>query len=158
MATEVRLPDLGEGIDDAIVSRWMIQEGDSVKEGDPLVEIATDKVDTEMPSPASGVLLKTLVGEGELVPAGSLLGYVGEAGEAVPADSGSEGAKTSEAPPESEEELADRYMEKLDKGAVYDFCIIPLLLAKATLEAIANGQEKLSRGEVKALMASLSSP
>ncbi len=103
MATDVRLPDLGEGIEDATVSRWLIQEGDSIEEGDPLVEIATDKVDTEMPAPASGVLLKTTVSEGELVPSGALLGYIGEAGEEVPAESDQGGAPAEESEAESAE-------------------------------------------------------
>ena len=48
MATEVRLPDLGEGIEDATISRWLHQEGDDIKEGEVLLEVATDKVDTEV--------------------------------------------------------------------------------------------------------------
>ena len=53
MATEVKLPDLGEGIEDATINRWLIQEGNEVQEGAPLLEVATDKVDTELPSPSA---------------------------------------------------------------------------------------------------------
>ena len=53
MATDVKLPDLGEGVEDATISRWLVKEGDEVKQGDILLEVATDKVDTEVPSPAA---------------------------------------------------------------------------------------------------------
>ena len=102
MATDVRLPDLGEGIDDAIISRWLVQEGEPIKEGDPLVEIATDKVDTEMPAPASGVLLKIVADEGGLIPSGALLGYIGEAGEEIPTVSDVDSAPASTPETESE--------------------------------------------------------
>ena len=54
MATEVKLPDLGEGVADATISRWLVQVGDTVKAGDVILEVATDKVDTEVNAPADG--------------------------------------------------------------------------------------------------------
>ncbi len=81
MATEVKLPDLGEGIEDATISRWLHQEGDDVEAGEVLLEVATDKVDTEVPAPAGGKLLKINHKEGELVQTGAVLGLIGAAGE-----------------------------------------------------------------------------
>ncbi|MFZ4847672.1 MAG: dihydrolipoamide acetyltransferase family protein [Caldilinea sp.] len=83
MATEIRLPDAGEGVEDVTVSRWRMAVGDMVKAGDILLEVATDKVDTEIPAPASGVLLKINYRAGELAPISAVIGYIGEAGEAA---------------------------------------------------------------------------
>lgn len=85
MATEVKLPDMGEGIDDVTVSRWRVKEGDAVNAGDVIVEIATDKVDTEVAAPAAGTLIKILAHEGELVSVSAALGLIGEAGESASA-------------------------------------------------------------------------
>ncbi len=84
MAIEVRVPDLGEGVEDATISRWLVAEGDTVKSGDVLLELATDKVDTEIPAPADGTVLKILRAEGELVAPGDVLAVLGEPGEEVP--------------------------------------------------------------------------
>ena len=85
MSTQVIMPQLGESVVEGTVSKWLKAEGQTVAEFEPLLEINTDKVDTEIPSPASGVLLKVLVAEGQTVQAGTLLGMIGAAGEAVPA-------------------------------------------------------------------------
>ncbi len=84
MATKVIMPQLGESVVEGTVTRWLKQPGDDVQEFEPLVEINTDKVDTEVPSPASGVVLKVYVEEGETVEAGRLLAVIGKAGEAAP--------------------------------------------------------------------------
>ncbi|MEM7128509.1 MAG: dihydrolipoamide acetyltransferase family protein [Chloroflexota bacterium] len=89
MATELKLPDLGEGIEDVTINRWVVSEGASVNEGDIIVEVATDKVDTEVAAPVSGTLLKTNFGEGELVDIDAVLAFIGEAGEEVDASSSS---------------------------------------------------------------------
>ncbi|MBX3003222.1 MAG: 2-oxo acid dehydrogenase subunit E2, partial [Anaerolineales bacterium] len=68
MAVKVTLPQMGEGVTDATVTKWLKQEGEQVKEYDPLVEVNTDKVDTEIPSPASGTILRILQAEGAVVP------------------------------------------------------------------------------------------
>lgn len=83
MATAVMLPDVGEGIDDVTIVRWLVNEGAAVSEGDVLLEVATDKVDTEVTAPVSGVLLKQNFGEGALVGVDQALAYIGAAGEAV---------------------------------------------------------------------------
>ena len=58
MATKVLVPLLGEGVEEVTVTKWLKQVGDSIKEFEPLLEVNTDKVDTEIPAPASGVILK----------------------------------------------------------------------------------------------------
>lgn len=83
------MPELGESVHEGTVSKWLKQVGDSVKEDEPVVEIMTDKVNTELQAPASGVLLKILIPEGENVKVFQPLGLIGapdEAGASVPAE------------------------------------------------------------------------
>jgi 2-oxoglutarate dehydrogenase E2 component (dihydrolipoamide succinyltransferase) len=84
MSTEVIMPQLGESVVEGTVSKWLIEEGETIEEFEPLLEINTDKVDTEIPSPGSGTLLRVYVGEGETVAAGTVLAMLGEPGESVP--------------------------------------------------------------------------
>jgi len=86
MAYEFRLPDLGEGLTEGEIARWLVAEGDEIAEDQPLVEIATDKTTVEIPSPAAGKVVQILVGEGEVVPVGTLLVVIGgdEAPRAAP--------------------------------------------------------------------------
>ncbi len=83
MATKVFVPRLGEGVDEVTVTKWLKQEGDSIKELEPLLEVNTDKVDTEIPAPASGVVLKIIAQEGQVGKVGELLAIIGVAGETV---------------------------------------------------------------------------
>jgi pyruvate/2-oxoglutarate dehydrogenase complex dihydrolipoamide acyltransferase (E2) component len=84
MATKVIMPQLGESVVEGTVTKWLKHEGEAVEEFEPLVEINTDKVDTEVPAPASGTLLKLYVDAGETVEAGRLLAMIGKPGEQVP--------------------------------------------------------------------------
>jgi 2-oxoglutarate dehydrogenase E2 component (dihydrolipoamide succinyltransferase) len=68
--TNILLPAMGEGVIEATINKWLVKEGASVNEDDPLVEVATDKVDSEIPAPAEGTIVKILVGEGEVVKVG----------------------------------------------------------------------------------------
>src|SRR3954471_22642757 len=77
MATEVNLPELGESVTEGTVTRWLKQEGDQVAVDEPLLEVSTDKVDTEIPSPAAGVLTKIMVAEDETVAVGAELAVIG---------------------------------------------------------------------------------
>ncbi len=81
MAYELRLPDLGEGLTEAEIARWLVAEGDHVDEDQPLVEVQTDKTTVEIPSPHEGTVLKLLVAEGDLAPVGAVLVVIGEQGE-----------------------------------------------------------------------------
>ena len=77
MAYEFRLPDLGEGLTEGEVARWLVREGQEVAEDDPLVEIQTDKTTVEIPSPAAGVVSRLLAAEGEVVPVGTVIVVIG---------------------------------------------------------------------------------
>jgi pyruvate/2-oxoglutarate dehydrogenase complex dihydrolipoamide acyltransferase (E2) component len=77
MAYEFKLPDLGEGLTEGEIARWLVTEGQELAEDDPLVEIQTDKTTVEIPSPAAGIVTKILVGEGEIVPVGTVLVVIG---------------------------------------------------------------------------------
>src|SRR5512133_118136 len=80
MAYEFKLPDLGEGLTEGEVARWLVAEGQEVAEDEPLVEIQTDKTTVEIPSPAAGVVSRILVPEGEVVPVGTVLVVIGADG------------------------------------------------------------------------------
>lgn len=84
MARSFKLPDLGEGLTEGEVARWLVAEGQEVAEDDPLVEIQTDKATVEIPSPYAGTVLRILVAEGEIAPVGAELVLIGEPGEELP--------------------------------------------------------------------------
>src|SRR3989440_9880631 len=84
MAREFKLPDIGEGVHEGEVVKWFVKEGDPVKENDPIVEVMTDKVTVQIPSPVTGKILQLRAKEGEVVKVGSTLIVFGEAGEAAP--------------------------------------------------------------------------
>jgi pyruvate/2-oxoglutarate dehydrogenase complex dihydrolipoamide acyltransferase (E2) component len=86
MATQVTMPQLGESVVEGTVDRWLVAEGQAVSEYDPLLQVTTDKVDTEIPAPASGILLKIYVPEGQTVAKGTLLALIGQPGEEAQGD------------------------------------------------------------------------
>ena len=93
MPTNVIMPQLGESVDEGTISRWLKHEGDPVREDEPLLEVSTDKVDTEVPAPAGGVLLKVYVQQGQTVERGAILAAIGQPGEQLAGgDSGVEQA------------------------------------------------------------------
>ena len=89
---EVVMPKLGESIIEATITKWLLQEGDTVAEDDPIVEIATDKVDSEIPSPVEGKITKVHFSEGDVVPVGAVLALIDMDGEG-----GSESSEKEEA-------------------------------------------------------------
>ena len=86
MAYEFKLPDLGEGLTEGEVAKWLVAVGDEIAEDAPLVEIQTDKTTVEIPSPAAGTVLQILVGEGEVAPVGSVLVVIGDGRATAPPD------------------------------------------------------------------------
>jgi pyruvate dehydrogenase E2 component (dihydrolipoamide acetyltransferase) len=84
MVQSFKLPDLGEGLTEGEVARWLVSEGQEIAEDDPLVEIQTDKATVEIPSPYAGTVLKILVAEGEVAPVGTILVFVGGPDETLP--------------------------------------------------------------------------
>ena len=83
MPFEFKFPDIGEGLTEGEIVRWLVKEGDEVKEGQPLVEVETDKALAEIPSPKTGVILKILAKEKEIVKVGQVIVVIGEKGEAL---------------------------------------------------------------------------
>ena len=109
MAAEIHVPELGESVADATVGRWLKQEGEAVKSGDPLVELETDKINFEVEAEQDGVLQSISKDEGETVNVGEVIGTIGEGGEA------GEGAapepqaeEEQEEQPQAEEEREER--------------------------------------------------
>lgn len=79
MAFSVQMPALGESVTEGTVTRWLKQEGDRVEVDEPLLEVSTDKVDTEIPSPVAGTLLEIVAAEDETVEVGAELAVIGDA-------------------------------------------------------------------------------
>ncbi|NLV78616.1 MAG: pyruvate dehydrogenase complex dihydrolipoyllysine-residue acetyltransferase, partial [Rhodococcus sp.] len=99
MAFSVQMPALGESVTEGTVTRWLKQEGDTVEVDEPLLEVSTDKVDTEIPSPAAGVLVRIVAQEDDTVEIGGELAVIGEAGEsAAPAPAAPAAPAAQEAP------------------------------------------------------------
>lgn len=90
MAINVYVPRLGEGVDEVTITKWLKQVGDPVNELEPLLEVNTDKVDTEIPAPASGMILRIEMQEGQPAKVGELLAVIGAAGEKVSSEQLSE--------------------------------------------------------------------
>src|SRR5699024_7123364 len=98
----ITLPELGESVTEGTVTRWLKEVGDTIEVDEPIVEISTDKVDTEIPSPVAGTVLEILVQEDEDVEVGQALAVIGEEG-AAPADSPTDDTAAAEAPVEEPE-------------------------------------------------------
>ena len=105
MAAEIHVPELGESVADATVGRWLKQEGEAVKSGDPLVELETDKINFEVEAEQDGVLQSISKDEGETVNVGEVIGTIGEGGEA---GGGTAPAEEQEEQPRAEEEQEER--------------------------------------------------
>ena len=80
---EILLPKMGESVAEATIIKWLKNDGDRVEADEPLVEIATDKVDSEVPAPQDGILIKRLVKDGDVVQVGQPIAYIGAEGSAV---------------------------------------------------------------------------
>ncbi|HYN94648.1 MAG TPA: biotin/lipoyl-containing protein, partial [Pilimelia sp.] len=104
MPVSVTMPRLGESVTEGTVTRWLKAEGDRVEADEPLLEVSTDKVDTEIPSPAAGVLTRIVVGEDETAEVGSELAVIageGDAGESAPTDGAAQPAAGEPAQPDA---------------------------------------------------------
>jgi pyruvate dehydrogenase E2 component (dihydrolipoamide acetyltransferase) len=118
MSTDVTLPALGESVTEGTVSRWLKQVGDSIDADEPLLEISTDKVDTEIPSPAAGVLLEIKAQEDETVEVGAVLAVIGDESEASGGGGKSGGgAASAEAEPAEEEAAPEQPQAKASEPA-----------------------------------------
>src|SRR5436189_1709867 len=90
---EIQMPQMGESVTEGTILEWHVSEGDSVEEGDTVIEVSTDKVDAEVPAPASGTITKLLVAADEVVKVGQPLAEM-SAGAAPSGDGGAPEAKT----------------------------------------------------------------
>ncbi|MEU8045944.1 2-oxoglutarate dehydrogenase, E2 component, dihydrolipoamide succinyltransferase [Micromonospora echinofusca] len=115
MPVSVTMPRLGESVTEGTVTRWLKQEGDTVEVDEPLLEVSTDKVDTEIPSPAAGVLSRIVVGEDETAEVGSELAVIAGEGEST---GGGEAAGQQEEPAEQAEEAAEEPQAEAEQPAV----------------------------------------
>jgi len=107
MSTDVELPELGESVVEATIGVWLVKEGDAVEMDQPLVEVTTDKVDAEIPSPAAGVVQKILVSEGDVVEVGAKLAEIdpdATQGASAPSGKGGDAAKADTPAPQREPE------------------------------------------------------
>jgi pyruvate dehydrogenase E2 component (dihydrolipoamide acetyltransferase) len=139
MATEIKLPRLGQGMESGSVVRWLKQEGDRVEKGEPLYEVDTEKVTQEVEADASGVLLKIAVQEGE-VPVGQTVAVIGEEGEDVP-----------EGEPEAEPKVDEEPQEEGSRAPARDEDRERGREAEAVVEtAPAESQPATTDGRVKA--------
>src|SRR5579864_8206136 len=94
MAVEVQMPQMGESVVEGTIAKWLVKEGDTVTEDQPLVEISTDKVDTEIPSPSAGTIAKLVAEEGQTLPVGAVIAVIDNVAGAA------QKAKPSAPPPE----------------------------------------------------------
>ncbi len=111
MPKEVLLPELAESIVEGEILKWLVEEGDEIKKDQPIVEVMTDKVTVELPSPYEGTLLKKLVQEGDVVPVHAPIALIQEAGE-----SPGEAAPPAEQPQSGSEEEGERVLFKPESG------------------------------------------
>lgn len=98
MAQEIILPEMGEGVIEGTLAKWLVKPGDVVEKYAPVAEVETDKVTTETTAETAGTILELCVSEGMTVPVGTVLAYIGEPGESVPDGSASDGTESSSAP------------------------------------------------------------
>src|SRR6516162_10809063 len=96
MTVTVSMPQLGESVTEGTVTRWLKKEGERVEADEPLLEVSTDKVDTEIPSPASGILRGITVAEDETVAVGAQLAIIDDAADGAEAAPGGEQAQAAE--------------------------------------------------------------
>jgi pyruvate dehydrogenase E2 component (dihydrolipoamide acetyltransferase) len=124
---EFKLPDLGEGVTEAEIDKWLVKEGDDISEDDPLLEVVTDKATVEIPSPFSGSVARIHVGEGEVVPVGTVLVTIGASPVEVVAETVSAaGEEIPEAEPRPREERvkATPPVRKLARSLGVDLALV----------------------------------
>ncbi|MFQ5986195.1 MAG: dihydrolipoamide acetyltransferase family protein [Thermoplasmata archaeon] len=120
MAQEFKMPDIGEGLTEGEIGKWLVEEGQKIKENDPLVEVLTEKVNVEIPSPYTGTVLELLAEEGDIVDVGTAIVVIGAKGEKREKGKGKakrEEAPEEEKPVEEEKEAKEAKAEKPPKTA-----------------------------------------
>ena len=144
MPTQVVMPQLGESVLEATLTKWLKAVGESVHENEPLVEVNTDKVDTEVPSPASGILLEILAPEGTTVQAGALLARIGKPGEA---DTVSQPAPETAARPVMPAPAAPKPVPAMTAGRSGDLGFISPVVARMASDFRVNLSQVTGTGQ-----------
>jgi 2-oxoglutarate dehydrogenase E2 component (dihydrolipoamide succinyltransferase) len=144
MATKVLVPLLGEGVEEVTVIKWLKKEGDSVNELEPLLEVNTDKVDTEIPAPASGTVLKIMAEEGLPAKVGAVLALIGKPGETVESGKVENGETKVESKVESHK--SESQSATLDLRPSTDLGFISPVVAKIAAEHGVNLQQVTGSG------------
>jgi 2-oxoglutarate dehydrogenase E2 component (dihydrolipoamide succinyltransferase) len=106
---KVLMPKMGESVQEATITKWFVKEGDRVEEDDLLFEIATEKVDSEIPSPVEGVIAKILYQVNDLVPVGEVVALINTSGESSPETPVAEEAPESKPPTTTEKGSRNRF-------------------------------------------------
>ncbi len=176
MATEILMPQMGESIAEGTITRWLVKVGDKVQRDQPILEISTDKVDSEIPSPADGVVLEIKCQEGETVPVNEIVGMIGAEGEEVGSSSAPASEPEAAAPeaassaPDASAEAPSGEMSLEDRVRLFSSPLVRRIAAKegvdlaqvpgtgvmgrVTKKDIQAYLEKRERGEVPAAVAS----
>src|SRR3954469_362185 len=115
---QIRMPEMGESVTEGTILEWLVQVGDEVEAEEGIVEVSTDKVDTEVPAPAGGVLTKILVEPDETVPVGTVLGEIAPNGSAPSAGNG--GAPERDADWASDESAVEEAEHGADAEETYE--------------------------------------
>jgi len=140
MATKVLVPLLGEGVEEVTVIKWLKKEGDLVNELEPLLEVNTDKVDTEIPAPASGTVLKIMAEEGAPAKVGTILALIGKPGESADEVPSSQVSNSSLSKVESQKSVVPQ-PETLGNRRSTDLGFISPVVAKIAAEHGVNLQD-----------------
>src|SRR5512141_35175 len=141
MATKVLVPLLGEGVEEVTVTKWLKKEGDSVNELEPLLEVNTDKVDTEIPAPASGTVLKILAQEGVPAKVGAVLAFIGKPGEAVEGEQSSVSSEKQSQVESQKSNVSQPVTLNLEPATKQDIGFISPVVAKVAAEHGVNLQQ-----------------
>jgi len=143
MATKVLVPLLGEGVEEVTVIKWLKKEGDSVNELEPLLEVNTDKVDTEIPAPATGTVLKIIAQEGAPAKVGTILAFIGKPGESVDVSSDK---VSSFKLPDAEVSKSEANVTRHTSHMAHDLGFISPVVAKIAAEHGVNLQDVTGTG------------
>lgn len=147
MAVKVLVPLLGEGVDEVTVTKWLKKEGDSVNELEPLLEVNTDKVDTEIPAPVSGTVLKIMAEEGVPAKVGAVLAFIGKPGESVEGSTATGSTARVESKVESQKSVAVQPETlNLQPSAKQDIGFISPVVSKIAAEYGVNLQQVQGTG------------
>jgi pyruvate dehydrogenase E2 component (dihydrolipoamide acetyltransferase) len=149
MAISIQMPALGESVTEGTVTRWLKQEGDTVEQDEPLLEVSTDKVDTEIPSPAAGVLKKIIAQEDDTVEVGGELAVIGDGGEAPEEKSAAKEEMVEEETPTEEPDTHPKpAAEETEEPQETESKAAAELSASATLVKMPELGESVTEGTV----------